>query len=235
MGPMFVDKVRIAGEPGGYLSSLDVVRSLIDAPLQLTTPITIITGENGAGKSTLIEAIAAAVGANPEGGSRNARFSSVSNSVSSLWEHLVITRSRNPKDVYFLRGETYAQLAEYHASLAGDPLSKITRLSHGQGLMEIFRNRFGPESLLILDEPEDGLSVFAQLELLGMMYHLAASGAQILMSTHSPVLLGIPGASLREIGPGGITSAVFDETEAVRAWEEFIADPVGTAKFMVQP
>ncbi|WP_040423213.1 AAA family ATPase [Corynebacterium lipophiloflavum] len=232
---MFVDKVRVASNPGGYLSTLAVVRSLIDAPVQLTSPITIFTGDNGAGKSTLIEAIAVAVGANPEGGSRNARFSTVATSVSSLWRHLVITRSLNPKDVYFLRGETYAQLADYHASLALDPLAHITRLSHGQGLMHIFRERCGPDSLLILDEPEDGLSMFAQLELLGIMYHLAATGAQIIMSTHSPVLLGIPGANLREVGPEGITSVVFDETESVRAWEEFITDPVGTAQFMVQP
>lgn len=235
MGRVYVEKIRVEGQPAGYLAGLPVVRSLADAPLTLTRPVTVITGENGAGKSTLVEAIAAAAGTNPEGGSRNARFSSTSSAVSGLWSHLVLTRPRNPADVFFLRGETYAGLASYYEGLPGDPLSGLTQLSHGQGLMRIARARFGAGSLLILDEPEDGLSVFAQLELLGILWHLADAGAQVIMATHSPVLVGIPGAQVLEVSQDGISPTVFDECECVRAWEEFAADPVGTAAFLVEP
>lgn len=231
---VFVDQVRVDVVPGGYLAELPVVHSLSRTPLKLTRRTTVITGENGSGKSTLVEAIAVAAGANPEGGSRNARFSSTDESVSDLAHHLTITRSENAADVYFLRGETYASLANYHARLFGDPLATLPQLSHGQGIMRVARKRFKPGSLLLLDEPEDGLSVFAQLELLGLAWHLGQAGSQLILSTHSPILCGLPGAQLLEITPDGITPSVFDECETVSAWEEFIADPVGTARFLVE-
>ena len=231
---MFVDHVRLSATPSGYLAELPVVHALSHTPLKLTRRITVITGENGTGKSTLVEAIAVAAGANPEGGSRNARFSSTAESVSDLADHLTITRTENSTDVYFLRGETYAGLANYHASLPGDPLAMLPQLSHGQGIMRLARTRFKPGSLLLLDEPEDGLSVFAQLELLGLAWHLGQSGAQLIISSHSPVLCGIPGAQIWEITHEGINPTVFDECETVSAWEEFIADPLGTARFLVE-
>ncbi|QPK83197.1 AAA family ATPase [Corynebacterium qintianiae] len=232
---MFVDKVRVEGVPSGYLAALPAVRSLSDAPLTLTRPVTVFTGENGAGKSTLVEALAVAAGANPEGGSRNAQFTTSVDPVSKLSQHIVLTRSRNARDVFFLRGETYSGLARYYEGLPGDPLAGMAKLSHGQGLMHLARERFGAGALLFLDEPEDGLSVLAQLELLGILWHLADRGSQIIMSTHSPVLLGIPGAQLLEVGARGIAPTAFEESEAVRAWEEFITDPVGTASFLVKP
>lgn len=231
---MFVDKLRLDSAPSGYLAALPVVRSLVDAPLMLTRPIALITGENGAGKSTLVEAIAVAAGANPEGGSRHARFSTTPESASQLAHHLTITRSANPRDVFFLRGETYAGLARYHASLREDPLAHLPELSHGQGLMHLVRTRFGAGSLVLLDEPEDGLSVFAQLELLGIAWHLGQAGAQLVISTHSPILLGIPGAQLIEVSEHGITPTAFDECGAVAAWQEFMTDPAGTTRFLVE-
>ena len=42
--------------------------------LQFSPTVTFIVGENGSGKSTLIEAIAVAMGFNPEGGTKNFNF-----------------------------------------------------------------------------------------------------------------------------------------------------------------
>lgn len=55
-----------------YPFSLPAVRTL-DA-LELHPKVTFLIGENGSGKSTLLEAIAVALGSNPEGGSRNFSF-----------------------------------------------------------------------------------------------------------------------------------------------------------------
>lgn len=231
---MFVDKISVDAHVGGYLADLPVVRSLVASPLELTRPIMAISGENGSGKSTLVEAIAVAAGANPEGGSRNARFSSVEDPVSDLWRALALRRPRNPRDVFFLRGETYSGLAGYYETLVDEPFANLNQLSHGQGLLRILRERLSPETLVLLDEPEDGLSVFAQLELLGILWHLAGRGAQVIMSTHSPVLLGIPGAQLFEMTGDGLSPVMYDESEAVRAWEDFTSDPRGTADYLVQ-
>lgn len=99
--------------------------------------------------------------------------------------------------------------------------------------MLLARERLGPESLVILDEPEDGLSVFAQLELLGLLTVLVRRGAQVLMATHSPVLLAVPGA--RIVGVPALEPVPYGACEPVTATREFISDPAGTAQFLVQP
>ncbi|MGV0394103.1 AAA family ATPase [Corynebacterium riegelii] len=228
---MFVTRVRIDVPVVGYAAGLPVVRQLAQRPLELAQ-VTILTGDNGAGKSTLIEAIAIAAGANAAGGSRNARFEAADHSL--LHEALTLTRRQNPRDVYFLRGETYLTLANYHASLGpDDALVGLPLRSHGEGIMDLARTRLGPETLIILDEPEDGLSVFSQLELLGHLTVLARRGAQILMATHSPVLLAIPEARILEVP--SLEPLLFDACEPLTATREFINDPAGTAAYLTSP
>ncbi|WP_257203385.1 AAA family ATPase [Corynebacterium cystitidis] len=99
--------------------------------------------------------------------------------------------------------------------------------------MEVYRERLD-DGLVLLDEPEDGLSVFRQLELLGLLWHVVRRGGQVVMATHSPVLMSIPGATLLEVGAHGIVPVDFDEVEAVRAWQEFIADPRGTTRYLLE-
>ena len=59
--------------------------------LEFRRPVTFIMGENGMGKSTLLEAIAVKAGFNPEGGSKNFRFTTRA-SLSDLYEHVVLGR-----------------------------------------------------------------------------------------------------------------------------------------------
>ena len=94
------------------------------------------------------------------------------------------------------------------------------------------RQRFAPDSLIILDEPEDGLSVFSQLELLGLLTVLARRGAQVLMATHSPVLLALPEARILSVP--SLEPMLFDDCEPVTATREFINDPAGTAQYLVE-
>ena len=228
---MFLTAIRIDAPVGGYARDLPVVRRLADRPLELAQT-TILTGDNGSGKSTIVEAIAVAAGANAAGGSRHARFEAADHS--QLHASLTLTRPENPRDVFFLRGETYLDLAEYHESLGPrDRLHDLTRRSHGQGIMRMARERFSPGSLVILDEPEDGLSVFSQLELLGLLAVLTRRGAQVLIATHSPVLLAVPDA--RIVSVPMLEPVLFRDCEPVTATQEFVRDPAGTARFLVEP
>lgn len=221
-----------------YLAHLPVVAALARSPLEFRTPVTVITGENGVGKSSLIEALAVGMGLNPEGGSRNVRFATLAGapSVSPLHQAMTLTRACNPRDAFFLRGESFYNVAGYYAGLAPPPIGPrmddLLQMSHGQSLMAMIERRFHTRGLFLLDEPEAGLSVLRQLELLGRLFHLADAGSQIIMATHSPVLLAIPGAQILEITEDGISRRTFEETEAVRAAREFIADPEGTAAFL---
>lgn len=232
---MFLTKVSVTAPVGGYAAGLPVVEKLRRIPLELGQ-VTIFTGENGSGKSTLVEAIAIAAGANGAGGSRNARFRAADHS--ALHESLTLTRRQNPRDVYFLRGETFLDLGEYHQTLDADPLdadplASIPNQSHGQGIMYLARTRFSPDTLIILDEPEDGLSVFSQLELLGLLTALARRGAQVIMATHSPVLLAIPDAMILEVPT--LEHLLYDATAPAQSTREFINDPRGTAAFLTRP
>lgn len=238
---MFLTAARLDDLPGSlenYLVDLPVVRVLLDSALEFQAPITVITGENGVGKSTLVEALAVGMRLNPEGGSRHANFGTVEDSVSTLGTAVTLTRQENPRDAFFLRGESYFNVANYYERLGPPPpgsvrMDDLLKMSHGQGIMALIERRFHGGGLFFLDEPEAGLSVFRQLELLGKLYHLAEQGSQIIMATHSPVLLAIPGAEIWEFTSEGVSIVAFDAAESVRAAQEFVADPTGIAGFMI--
>ena len=206
-----------------------VVKLALPFPMTFTTPITILTGENGKGKSTVLEALASAMGVDTDGGSRyktQERTSPVP---------LALTR-RNPPDTFFFRGDTHLNLARYYESLGqlpgGREMADLTQMSHGQSIMTLAERRFSAESLIFLDEPEAGLSVLRQLELLGRLGALAEAGAQIIMATHSPILLAAPEATIISLDDADTTH--FEDTLAVRATRDFLADPVGIADYMVE-
>ena len=80
------------------LTNLPVVKYLQSLEeLAFEKPVTFFVGENGTGKSTLLEAIAVALGFNPEGGSRDFSFSTKS-SHSVLHQYLTTIKSGYPKD-----------------------------------------------------------------------------------------------------------------------------------------
>lgn len=74
--------------------------------ITFTKPVTFFVGENGIGKSTFIEAIAVALGLNPEGGTQNFKFST-SDTHSSLANYIRISTLGVPKTKFFLRAESF--------------------------------------------------------------------------------------------------------------------------------
>lgn len=240
---MFLTSVRPAPEligeglPGvpEHMRRLGVlIAALPGGVLRLPTPVTVVVGDNGAGKSTLLEAIAVGLGVNPEGGSRHARFATGDEDYP---EWLICSRAHNPRDVYFLRGETFLNLSEYHHQIHSpenpDPLGDLPFLSHGQGLLALVERRFHSDGMIILDEPEDGLSYPRQVEVVTQLERLAAQGAQVILATHSPVFLSMQGATVYAFGDKGIAPVAPEATEAVHAAREFLADPLGTAAFLI--
>lgn len=117
-------------------------------------------------------------------------------------------------------------------SPGGGGMADLTKMSHGRSIMTLAKRRFGPDSPIFLDEPEAGLSALRQLELLGRLSALAEAGAQIIVATHSPILLALPEATIISLDDADTTH--FDDTLAVQATREFLADPVGIADYMVE-
>lgn len=186
--------------------------------------ITFFVGENGTGKSTLLEAIAVAEGFNPEGGTKNYNFSTY-NSHSELHEAIRMYRSfMKPKYGYFLRAESFYNVAskEEEYADAWHPSQKYHEKSHGESFLALAQNSFRPGGLYLLDEPEAALSPQRQLTLLIEISRLSKQGAQFIIASHSPILLGIPDAQILSFDDGVIHECEYEDTESYQVTEMFI-------------
>jgi predicted ATPase len=229
----FIRRVRL-DEPSTsrYPFTLPVVQWLSKSDgIELDAGVTFVIGENGAGKSTLVEAIAVAAGFNPEGGSRDFRFATRATE-SSLGDYLTLSRGiGKPRTGFFLRAESYYNVATEIERLGWDSIRHYGgrsphERSHGESFLDLVTHRFGPNGLYILDEPEAALSVRGCLALVARMAELAAQGCQLIVATHSPILLSLPGAAILEVGEDGAVEPVeFDTALPVRLTREFLADP----------
>ena len=97
--------------------------------------------------------------------------------------------------------------------------------SHGQAFFQLFRSRFVPGGLYLLDEPETPLSPLSQLALIGMLKDMVEQDAQFIVATHSPILLAMPGAQIFDFDTTPIRSATWEDLEHVKLTREFLADP----------
>ncbi len=201
--------------------------------LRLDHPVTLLAGENGSGKSTILELIAAAIGFADEGGEleRSGELPAVPRSV--LGEALApVLSATKPRRGYYLRAESFFNVARFidsdaiHApdlSLYGDV--PLHQQSHGESFLALAANRFGGEGLYLLDEPEAALSVTGVLALLAVVARAAGGGAQIVIATHSPILLACPDACIYELDERGIATPAYDELQAVRLTRGFLDAP----------
>jgi predicted ATPase len=205
---------------------------------RLTSPVTVFVGENGSGKSTLLEALAVALGLNAEGGSRNTRFTTRP-SHSELFQSLTVSRSAHrPRDAYFLRAESFYNLASdiekvdpSHTSYGGNPLHEQ---SHGESFLNLALERFGGPGIYLLDEPESALSPQRQLALLARMHDLVAAGSQFFLATHAPILMAYPSADVWQFTDEGITSTKPQDTEHWQLLRSFLNDPDNTLDALLQ-
>jgi predicted ATPase len=196
--------------------------------LELDPSVTFLCGANGSGKSTLIEALAIVLGMNAEGGGRNFSFATRS-SHSSLADALrPIRGTRTPRTDFFLRAESFFGVAteiENVAMLEQYGGTSLHEQSHGESFLALLANRFGPNGLYLLDEPEAALSPQGQLALLVRIGQLCEDGCQLVIATHSPILLSFPGARIYELSEDGIAQVAWEETETVQLYRSFLAQP----------
>lgn len=212
-----------------YLHTLPVVRHLQQAgELSFCAPVTFLVGENGAGKSTLLEAIAVNMGFNPEGGTVNFNFSTA-DTHSELHRHLTVIKGPMARrDGFFLRAESFYNLATNIDQIGAEHNyggESLHHRSHGESFLALVEHRFSGHGLYLLDEPEAALSPTGILRLLCSMDKLVKQGSQLIISTHSPMLMAFPGAQVLWLDEQGITSMDYRQTDHYRLTRRFLEAP----------
>ncbi len=209
-------------EDYSYLREIESLRNL--SGYEFNKSITVFCGENGSGKSTLLEALAVSYGFNPEGGTKNYSFTTF-DSHSSLCDAISLVKGiSRPGGGYFLRAESFYNVATAEAeySMYGGTPMHFHEYSHGESFLRLVQNNFKPNGIYFLDEPEAALSPQRQLTLLLEIYNLAREDAQFIMVTHSPILLGIPGAEILSFDDGKIHKVNYEDTDSYQVTKLFI-------------
>lgn len=201
-----------------YPFSIPALRALDE--LDVNHPVTFFVGENGSGKSTLLEAIAVAAGLNPEGGTRNLRFSNRPTE-SVLHEHLKLVWRERQRWAFFLRAETFFDTATAYEGVGTDGFH--TR-SHGEQFIEAAMEKFQPGGFHLLDEPEAALSGLGQLKLLRRIYDVVREGGQFVIATHSPILLAYPDARIYEFA-ARVRPVAYEDCEPYQLTKSFLDAP----------
>jgi predicted ATPase len=203
--------------------------------LDFERAITIIVGENGTGKSTLLEGIAVLAGYDEAGGGKGympvdhsdaveVMGGALANALRASWLPRITTG-------WFFRAESFFSIARYLDQAAKDdpfgpgPPDFLSH-SHGEGFLRFFNERCQRQGIFIFDEPESALSPSRQIEFLKLMRRMEDIGhCQIIMATHSPMLMAYPNATLLRLSKYGLEPTTVESTDHFRTMREFFEDP----------
>jgi len=244
-----IDPKRVPSD-GGYAFKLPVIRKLATEPLTFHPKVTFFVGENGSGKSTLLEGIAVASGLNPEGGSVNFNFSTKETHSRLHWALNVVKETNTPGDKYFLRAESFYNVASKIDDLdVNDPSierppppiinsyggQSLHDQSHGESFFALFQNRFHEHGLYFMDEPEAALSPTRQIAFLSLLHDFVSEGAQFIIATHSPIIMSYPEAEIVVFDKIGLRKVAYTETEHYLVTRGFLSNPARTFEDLFRP
>jgi len=104
--------------------------------------------------------------------------------------------------------------------------SDLQAFSHGEAYLTILHSRIADKGVYLLDEPEAALSPLKQLSLIAFILEVLKNGnAQFIIATHSPILMGIPDATIYQIVDGGMEQVQYKETDHYQITRRFLNDP----------
>ena len=231
---IWLDPSRVP-DPEAYPFCLPFLHD--DFELSFDRPITIIVGENGSGKSTLLEGIAALAGYDDAGGGKGYRPVDHSQAAEVMGGELseALRASWLPKITkgWFFRAETFFSVARYLDAVGST--SDFLSYSHGEGFLRFFEERCQRQGIFIFDEPESALSPSRQMEFLKLMHRMEQSTiCQIVMATHSPMLMACPNARLLRLSKYGLEPVTVRETDHYKVMREFCDDPDGFVQAAIE-
>lgn len=200
--------------------------------------VTIIAGENGVGKSTLLEGIAVLAGFDESGGGPGYRAVDNSRAIEASGGALAraMKASWLPKvgRGWFFQAESFFSVARY-LDEAGSPSADFLSYSHGEGFIRFFQERCAQPGIFIFDEPEAALSPSRQFEFLKLLRSMQdGNQTQVIIATHSPILMALPGCALLRMSKYGLEPVELEDTDHFRIMREFVADRHGFVSAMME-
>jgi predicted ATPase len=210
--------------------------------LSFDRPVTIIAGENGVGKSTLLEGIAVLAGFDESGGGPGYRAVDNSRATEAGGGTLAsaLKASWLPKvgRGWFFRAESFFSVARYLDEAAHDVGAAppdFLSYSHGEGFVRFFAERCTQPGIFIFHEPESALSPNRQFEFLKLLKLMQdGNQTQVIIATHSPILMALPGAELLRMSKYGLEPVELEDTEHFRIMREFVNDRDGFVRAMME-
>jgi predicted ATPase len=227
---VWLDKSLVT-DARAYPFCLPLFRS--EFALNFERSITIIVGENGTGKSTLLEGIAAMAGYDDAGGGKGYRPVDHSSALEATGGRLALALRASwlPRITsgWFFKAESFFSVARYldrAATEAGAAPPDFLSHSHGEGFLRFFNERCDRQGIFIFDEPESALSPSRQILFLRLLRRIERRGhCQVIMATHSPILMAYPGAHLLLLSKYGLDPVRLEHTEHFKLIQQFCANP----------
>jgi len=99
---------------------------------------------------------------------------------------------------------------------------ELDKQSHGEGFLSFFKSRMHQKGLYLLDEPETPLSAINQYQLVVLISDLVKHGSQVILATHSPILMALEGAFIYSFDDEKITPIDYNEIDSVRFMKDFL-------------
>jgi len=203
-----------------------------DFSLAFSRRVTFFVGENGAGKSTLLEAIAALCDFPTGGGSQDHwRAETEDRFANRLISALRPEWLPRVRTGFYLRAESFFNLAA-HIDDVGDINAyggrDLRTQSHGESVLALLSNRLGnmDRGMILMDEPEAALSPASQMAFLGLLREWDRAGTiQVVIATHSPIIMCYPDATLYRFDGNGIAAVAVEETEHYQITKAFLLNP----------
>lgn len=148
----------------------------------------------------------------------------------------LVKNAKRPRDGFFLRAESFFNVATEIEKLDEEPAPSppvidsyggrsLHEQSHGESFFAVMMNRFGGHGFYVLDEPEAALSPSRQLAMIARIHQLVQSRSQLIIATHSPMLMAYPNALIYQITADGLTSIEYKQTEHYIVAKRFLNDP----------
>lgn len=198
--------------------------------LMFRGPVTFFAGENGTGKSTLLKAICQKCGVHIWEDTEGARYNynpyegSFQNFIDVEWTEGPVPGSYFSSQIFHDFARYLDQWAKADPGMlqyfGGDSL--LTQ-SHGQSLISFFTSRYKIKGIYFMDEPETALSPKSQLKLLSLLNAMGRNGhAQFIITTHSPILLALPGADIYDFDSIPVKEINYEDTEYYQIYKDFM-------------